>query len=203
MTVKNKALPHLKSNLPNASSAALRGKQSVRAAFKLTENCIHAINIVATHLGIKQKSLFDHLIEDTEALKTIAQGNRAHQQDSQSLISKTFVISRKSLEMLNKISIEFGVPKEALVEQSVKRLLPIIAKEQATHEDRKKVIKQINDHLNQGKKIHKKIKKQFGSNDIIYQKFDQIIKNYTHCIDEIEKYINKSKNIENFELDSF
>ena len=58
--------------LPHPSSADLRGKQSVRATFKLTEKAIEALSIVAVHLGIKQKSLFDHLLEDTRSLSAIA-----------------------------------------------------------------------------------------------------------------------------------
>ncbi|MFO7496112.1 MAG: hypothetical protein R6X05_10835, partial [Desulfobacterales bacterium] len=48
-------------SLPLAFSDDLRGRQSVRATFKLTESCINAIHIVAAHMGIKQKSLFDQL----------------------------------------------------------------------------------------------------------------------------------------------
>ena len=54
------------------SSADLRGRQSVRATFKLTEMAINVVNIISTHLGIKQKSLFDHLIDDTQSLDVIA-----------------------------------------------------------------------------------------------------------------------------------
>ncbi|MEK6194066.1 MAG: hypothetical protein N2F24_07555, partial [Deltaproteobacteria bacterium] len=55
-------------SLPQARTSDLRGRQSVRATFKLTEACIGAISIVAAHLGIKQKSLFDHLVEDISTL---------------------------------------------------------------------------------------------------------------------------------------
>ena len=58
--------------IPRTSSADLRGKQSVRATFKLSARAIEAMSIVAVHLGIKQKSLFDHLIEDMQSLKLIA-----------------------------------------------------------------------------------------------------------------------------------
>jgi hypothetical protein len=54
-------------SLPLPSSSALRGRQSVRATFKLSEKAIGAISIVATHLGSKQKSLFDHLIDDARS----------------------------------------------------------------------------------------------------------------------------------------
>ena len=50
----------------------LRGRQSVRATFKLSAICIDAISIVAGQLGIKQKSLFDHLFQDAASLRDIA-----------------------------------------------------------------------------------------------------------------------------------
>ena len=59
------------------SSSDLRGRQSVRATFKLTEMAINAVNIVSTHLGIKQKSLFDHLIDDSQSLDVIAKEVRS------------------------------------------------------------------------------------------------------------------------------
>ena len=72
--------------IPRPSSADLRGRQSVRATFKLSERAIDAMSIVAVHLGIKQKSLFDHLIEDMQSLTRV---------------QKTFVISRKTLSNLD------------------------------------------------------------------------------------------------------
>ena len=186
--------------LPKTTSGAIRGKQSVRATFKLTENCIKAITIVAIHLGIKQKSLFDHLIEDTEALKQIAESSQQQPPTENPVVAKTFVISRNSMEVLKKMSEEYEISRESLIELSVQRLKPIIAKEQFVHEERKKFIKQINEHLRQGKKIQEKINKTFGSNDIIHQKYDQIIVNYEHILHEIQRYIDKSRNIETYEL---
>jgi hypothetical protein len=46
--------------LPQPDAENLRGRQSVRATFKLSARAIEALSIVAVHLGIKQKSLFDH-----------------------------------------------------------------------------------------------------------------------------------------------
>ena len=54
-------------NLPRVTTLALKGKQSVRTSFKLSEGCIQAINIVAKQLGIKHRSLFDYLVEDNGA----------------------------------------------------------------------------------------------------------------------------------------
>jgi len=43
------------------SALDLKGRQSVRATFRLSEDCINAISILSAQLGIKQKSVFDHL----------------------------------------------------------------------------------------------------------------------------------------------
>ena len=58
-------------SMPTCSD--LRGKQSIRATFKLSEKSIETVSVVAAQLGIKQKSLFDHLIEDIGSLNVIAQ----------------------------------------------------------------------------------------------------------------------------------
>jgi hypothetical protein len=59
--------------LPKPSSGDLRGRQSVRATFKLSAQAIGILSIVSVHLGIKQKSIFDHLMEDGQSLTIIAQ----------------------------------------------------------------------------------------------------------------------------------
>ena len=58
--------------MSKASTLDLRGRQSVRATFRLSEECISAISILSTQLGIKQKSVFDHLMEDAQVLKNVA-----------------------------------------------------------------------------------------------------------------------------------
>ena len=116
-------------SLPKTFTSDLRGRQSVRATFKLSEGCIEAISIVAAHLGIKQKSLFDHLVEDARSLKSIAREIQNIRLTRQGRVQKTFVISRRSLSSLENISKNFNAPRDALVELSVQRLLPIIAKE--------------------------------------------------------------------------
>ena len=91
-------------SLPQARTSELRGRQSVRATFKLTEACIGAISIVAAHLGIKQKSLFDHLVEDINTLNSIAGELRNVSLKNFSRVQKTYVISRKSLYSLDEVS---------------------------------------------------------------------------------------------------
>jgi hypothetical protein len=41
--------------------------------FKLSQRCILALSALSSQLGIKQKSLFDHLMDDQEILAGIAE----------------------------------------------------------------------------------------------------------------------------------
>jgi hypothetical protein len=180
-------------------SSDLRGKQSVRATFKLTEDCIGAISIVATQLGIKQKSLFDHLAEDIQALHSIAREIQNTKLKNRSRIQKTFVISRKSLHSLDEISRNFNAPRDALVEYSVQRLLPVIVAEQQRHETRKKIFAEISGHFQEGIRLLKKIDRSLGSNDPLFEKMAALTSHYENTVDFLEVFIEKGKLIETFD----
>ena len=125
-------------SIPRTSTSDLRGKQSVWTTFRLSEGCIKAISIVANQMGIKQKSLFDHLVEDIKTLESIAHEFKNTTINQYNRVQKTFVISRRSLSSLDEISKFFNSPRDALVELSVQRLLPIIDKERKKHEKQNK-----------------------------------------------------------------
>jgi hypothetical protein len=187
--------------LPRSLTSGLRGRQSVRATFKLTEECIEAISIVATHLGIKQKSLFDHLIEDTQSLSSIAHEIQNSKLKGQNRVQKTYVMSRKSLLSLKKVSKSYNAPRDTLIEFSVQRLLPIIARERERHEKRKEILAGITKHFNQGVKILHNIKELLGENDPIFDRFATTMAVYQKAYEQIESYIEKGKIIEQFELE--
>ena len=149
-------------SLPQPSTSDLRGRQSVRATFRLTEKAIDAISILSIHLGIKQKSLFDHLIEDTESLNFIAQEMRSGQSTGSDRIQKTYVLSRKTLSSLDRISKISDTPRDALVENSIQRLLPLIAREKEKHRFRKEILGDFGQYLGDGTKILRKSKKDIG-----------------------------------------
>jgi len=60
MEKKEKIQIYLGKSVSKTSALDLRGRQSVRATFRLSEDCIDAISILSAQLGIKQKSVFDH-----------------------------------------------------------------------------------------------------------------------------------------------
>ena len=185
-------------SLPLPSSADLRGRQSVRATFKLSARAIDVLSIVAAQLGIKQKSLFDHLIEDEQSLSVIANEIEDEVFDALERVQKTFVVSRRTLSCLEQTSRQFNAPRDALVEYSIQRLLPVIAKERQRHRRRKSILKDMNDHLAQGLKILQKAQSLLGEDDPVYLRFEAAMQSLVNAQSHIENYVKKGSAIEEF-----
>lgn len=185
-------------SVSSASSADLKGRQSVRTTFRLSERTINAVSIVASHLGIRQKSLFDHLMEDMATLESIA--NQV--QDSGPLhkqrIQKTYVISRRSLACLEQIAREHHASRDALVEFSVQRLLPLIKQEQEMLVKRKAVLKEYDRYVADGKKLLDKAKKFLGDDDPVVEELESVVAISENTLQKIDSYLEKGKVIEQF-----
>jgi uncharacterized protein (UPF0147 family) len=176
----------------------LRGRQSVRATFRLSEACIDAISILSAQLGIKQKSVFDHLMEDAQALKNVAQEIENTEFERHQRIQKTFVISRRSLSFLDMISNEYNAPRDALVEYSVRKLLPIIANERKKHEKRKQLLAQISNHFEKGRMLLSEAAAALDKDDPIVSKLGTAMNVYQNVLDDIASFIERGKIIEEF-----
>src|SRR5210317_1233824 len=185
-------------SLPKPTTLDLRGRQSVRATFRLSEACIDAISILSAQLGIKQKSIFDHLMENAQVLKDMARDLENTEFDRHERIQKTFVISRRSLSFLDMISSEHNAPRDALVEYSVRRLLPIIAKERIKHEKRKDLLAEISNHFAKGERLLAKADEMLGSDDPIVHKLKTAISVYKNVFGDIANFIERGKMIEKF-----
>ena len=189
-------------NLRRGMTTALRGRQSVRATFRLSEGCIDAISIVATQLGIKQKSLFDHLVEDVQMLERIARDLTDLKFNKENRIQKTYVLSRRSLFSLDEISRAFQMPRDVLVEVSVQRLLPIIAKEQEKHRERKKIFESVRRHMQEGESLLEDIKKSLGDDDPVFSELESVMSAYRIANQNIQYFLNKGEVLEKFDLNT-
>jgi hypothetical protein len=176
----------------------LRGKQSVRATFKLSQKAIDSIGLVAIHMGIKQKSLFDHIIDDLDALNILAQTIQIKQFKKIERKQKTFVLSRRTIEALEAISTAYGTPRDALVEYSIKKLGSIIRAEQLRHEERKILQQAISDHFTRGKILYKKAVGILGENDPYCKRIAKAVFACQKTEEELADFIKKSKVLENF-----
>jgi hypothetical protein len=180
------------------SSSDLRGRQSVRATFKLSERAIEAISIVATHLGIKQKSLFDHLIEDMRSLHSIARGIERDRFRRLNRIQKTYVLSRKTLSSLDEASKKYNAPRDALVEYSINRLMPVIEEEREKHQRRREILEEITEHVRQGEIILEKARKALGEDDQVFRKLDSAMDVCRSVQKGIENFVERCSVIEDF-----
>ncbi len=186
-------------SLPEPSSTDLRGRQSVRATFKLTEKAIDALSIVSVHLGIKQKSLFDHLVEDADSLSLIARELESLEFNRLTRIQKTYVLSRRTLSCLERAARNFETPRDALVEYSIQRLLPVIIKEREKHLKRKKILKELTEYLKKGSQILGKSEEWLGPNDPVYDRLRAAMSGLVSACHHIDDYVEKGKIIEDFE----
>ena len=119
------------------SAQGLKGKQSVRATFRLPEHIINLLGIVASQLGIKQKSLFDQLLENKDVLIKVAEKAHTNIHVKEERRQKMFVLSKNSLNVLAAVAKQQKIPRDFLVEISIERLLPIINAEQEKLKKRK------------------------------------------------------------------
>jgi hypothetical protein len=184
--------------LPQPSSRDLRGRQSVRATFKLTAKAIETMSAVSIHLGIKQKSLFDHLVDDIKALEVIAREVQTTKFDEPSRVQKTFVLSRRTLNSLELASVNFQTPRDALVEYSIQRLMPVITKEKEKHQKRKALLSRINEFLDSGEKIMREAREWLGEEDPVFDELARAMTVLLNARDDIAAFIDKGKIIEKF-----
>ena len=176
----------------------LKGKQSVRATFRLPKQVIDLLSVVAAQLGIKQKSLFDQLVEDTSVLGQLAEEAQNYFPREQERRQKTFVISRNSLVLLDLIAQKEQVPRDVLVEVSIKRLLPIIDVELKRHEKRKILLKEMKDYLAQGKNLLEKAGDLLGQDDNIYSMIENQLNLCERNVATVNSLVEKGKVMEDW-----
>lgn len=174
----------------------LKKKQSVRATFRLPQQTISLLRMVAKQLGVKQKSLFDQLVDDPAVLTQVIRDSREFVKDQKDRQQKTFVISRDSLVSINTTAKQENIPRDLLVEISISRLLPIIVKELDKHKKRKELLVDMKEHLLQGEKIMRKADKVLGSDDRLFKMLRKQMRLAHKNIAEIETLIEQGTAME-------
>ncbi len=191
-------MPKKNDPLAGPSMFDLRGKQSVRATFKLSQKAIDSIGLVAIHMGIKQKSLFDHIIEDHSALDQLAQTIRVRQFKKIPRRQKTFVLSRKTIEALTAISETYNMPRDALVEYSIKKLESVIQSEKIRHAERKKLADKMAGRFNETLALYKESVSVLGEDDPFCRRMEKAVDTMKKTVQEVDDFLQKSKVLEDF-----
>lgn len=183
--------------ISETATADLRGRQSVRTTFKLSERAIEALSLLAGQLGIKQKSLFDHLIEDVQVLKMIANDFEDFQ-DHPPRVAKTYVISRKTLDNLEQISSQYNTPRDALVEFSIERILPLLAREKEKHQRRKLYLDKLEHYLSAGVALLESAEHDLGPEDPVTNLILGMVRAVQECNEDVHECVQKGTKIEGF-----
>ncbi len=185
-------------------SYELRGRQSVRATFKLSSECIEAISIVAAQLGIKQKSLFDHLMEDLNALNDIAKKlDETRLNEPSARVQKTYVLSRRSLLSLESVANSFQAPRDVLVELLAQRLLPIIIKERQRHLQRKAFMEKLAAHYRKTQELAHQLETELGVDDPVAAQFQAALLSMSSAVSNIANIVARGRPLEDFDIEEF
>lgn len=187
-----------KSKKTNFSFDTLKGMQSVRATFTLPNHTINLLSAVANQLGVKQKSIFDHLVEDKETLDQIADEAQNYQPKRHKRKQKTFVLSRNCLSALDTFAREYRLPRDVLVEFSIKQLHPVIAQEKKRHENRKTLLNEMENFRKLGSQFMDNARSLVGDDDIV-QKLEGFFSQYDKSMEELKFTIEKGKCMEEFQ----
>jgi hypothetical protein len=188
-----------KQNKANLSLDGLKGMQSVRATFTLPKQTINLLSAVANQIGVKQKSIFDHLVKNSAILDQTADDAQNYKPEQLQRKQKTFVLSRSSLNRLDSYAREYELPRDVLVEFFIKQLQPVVAEEKQKHVNRKILLKEMQDFRKLGSELMDRALQLIGEGDSLYQKLQYVFNQYERSIDELKDNIEKGKCMEEFE----
>ncbi len=167
----------------------LENKQSVRTTFKLREKTINLLKVSAKHLGIKQKTLLDQLLENEKALGLLAEDGATYSRDENGCRSKTFVLSKKALDKLEAVSSSYRVPRNFIVELSVLRLTSYIDSLAETHQKRRSLLKEFDKCKGQFDHLSEKAGAMLLAEDDFLIKVKSFTKRMKRQVDEIRKTV--------------
>lgn len=187
-------------HLPPASRRDLMGMQSVRATFRLSRQTIRTITLVAAQLGIRQKSVFDHLLEDAENLAAAATEAGPPDAETGERIQKTFVMSRKTLARLEDVCRTCRAPRDALIERSVRRLTPVIEKEQSRQKQRRAVAGKLRDLLGEYRRLVRTSEALLGEGDPVHERLAAASGTLESACQAVEGIVKRGEDLENFFL---
>ena len=167
----------------------LKAKQSVRTTFRLTEKTINLLKVAAKHLGIKQKTLLDQLLEDEKALNLLADDAITHARNEHKCRPKTLVLSQKALDLIEEISYRNDIPRDFLIELSVARLVSYIDSLAETHSKRRALMEELEAHKFHLADLHERAGKMLAPDDVFLVRIKNLSERTTRQVEEIRKTV--------------
>jgi len=167
----------------------LKKRQSVRTTFKLPEKTINLLKISAKNLGIKQKTLLDQLIEDETILDILAKEAQTHCRNDDDCRPKTFVLSKKALDLIDVMLDRYDIARDILVELSIARLASYIESLSEKHDHRRSLLKELDDYRRLLEGSSSKANAAFKQEDPFRIKLERLTQTTQKSIDEIRKLV--------------
>lgn len=181
----------------------LRGRQSVRTTFRLSEDVIGLLGIAAEQFGLQQKVLLDQLIDNTEVLRSMAEKIEGGFRDSLAGRPKTFVLSKRTLHLLEMVSRECRIPRDALVEQAILRLLPVVRSEREKQRKRLEILGEMVTYLRYGEQLMAKSKSLLGEDDQMHRMIEKMVRFGAGNVAKIEAIVARGRNLQEFDVDIY
>ncbi len=183
------------------TSTSLKKKQSVRATFRLPDEIINLLSVVASQLGLKQKSLLDLLVEDKELLDRLVEEKiTAVNVERKEVRPKTFVVSRNSLHTLDNMAREKNIPRDLLVEISIRRLVPVLNSENEKQTKRKQIHEDAEAFFKLGEKLLQKASRLLGREDDYYTLLKNTIEICKENERELKSIVDKGNAMDKFDF---
>lgn len=185
------------------SEARLRDSQSVRTTFRLPVHLIELLGIVAGQFGVKQKSLFDQLIEDRDVLNELAEWAGGYTPDNRNRRTKTYVLSKRSLLALERVVSEKQVSRDILVEISIRRLLPVLIAERKKHINRARIQSDMEKYLRHGYELLAQAERLLGTTDPVYEMVGRMVRLSEEKMHDLTEIVARGKILEQVDLERF
>lgn len=185
------------------SEAKLRGRQSVRTTFRLPVHLIELLTIIAGQFGVKQKSLFDQLVEDNDILNEVAECVAGYLPENIERRPKTYVLSRQALLALERVAGERQISRDILVEISVRRLLPVLSSEREKYSRRVKILGDMEKYQRQGLELLEQTENLLGKADPVYQMVSRMVCLGEEKVKDVSDIVAKGKALEKAFVERF
>lgn len=200
MHVKNEQNEPKEQTEIEVSLERLRGRQSVRTTFRLPEDVILLLTLVAGQFGLQQKALLDQLIDNAEFMR-IPEEIAKKDTGKQAYRPKTFVLSKRSLHILEKVSRERRIPRDVLVAAVIQQLLPIIRTEREKQRRRQGIYDELLTYLRYGKKLLGKSESSLGRDDSVSMMIGRMVQLGEDCAAKMGEIIERGRNMAEVDVD--
>lgn len=178
--------------LNGLSADRLRGRQSVRATFRLPVEVIALLSLAASQLGLKQKSLFDQLVEDREVLAQLAQVADQYQPMGAHRQQKTYVVSRHALLALEHVAKSTGLARDVLVELCIQRLVPLLDSEQEKQRNRAVISDEFSVLCRQSEALYHQTTQCLGEDDPASRLLDGLRAQCRRTLSELRQLVGQA-----------